>query len=58
MVSVRSMCSMSSLSFRVSGFQSSGTKACFVSNFLLFRIMCARYQVIRFVRRIPLVYGF
>ena len=37
----------------------SGTKACFFSSFLLFRIMCVKLSTLQhFVRRIPSIYGF
>ena len=44
MIGVRAMCFMLVSGFSVSKcVQLSGTRACFFSNFLLFRIMCVRY---------------
>ena len=46
MVSVRAMCSMLILGFDVSKcVYLSGTRVCFFTTFLLFRIMCVRYLI-------------
>jgi hypothetical protein len=45
-VIVRVMCSMLVLGLNVSSrIQSSGTRVCFFSNFLLFRIKCVKYII-------------